>query len=186
MCMFFAIIIIKITIITNVIIIKNHYYNQWYFFLSCAQNVVLTSGKKMTKLPELGGGGGFFFLANSGNARKKTCILLWCLPLLLHWMECNIWEPNPTCCCSCMGAAPLRFQRPRSADPMGAGCLSNVIQIQIQSQTQIQCDPNPTCFPASPCFHRPCLVLLESVACASSVTNKEQHWEACLKSDWLW
>ena len=73
-CMFFVIIIIKITIITNVIIIKNHYYNQWYFFLSYAQNVVLTSGKKMTKLPELGGGGGC--LANSGNARKKTCILL--------------------------------------------------------------------------------------------------------------
>ena len=53
-------------------------YQHWYFIPSYAQNVVFDVQKKMTKLPELGGVGG---LANSGNARKKTCFSLWCLPL---------------------------------------------------------------------------------------------------------
>ena len=58
MCMFFVIIIIKITIITIIIFITTIIIINTTFFLSYAQNVVLTYGKKMTKLPELGGGGG--------------------------------------------------------------------------------------------------------------------------------
>ena len=57
MCVFFVIIIIKITIITIIIIITTIIIMNGTFCLSYAQNVDLTSGKKMTKLPALGGGG---------------------------------------------------------------------------------------------------------------------------------
>ena len=55
----------------------NHHYHHRYFFLSYVQNVVLTSGKKGPSCPNWGGG-----LGDSGNARKKTFLFFWCLPLL--------------------------------------------------------------------------------------------------------
>ena len=55
----------------------NHYYIQWYFFPVIL--VVFTSGKRWPScLNWREGGRG---LAYSGNARKKTCFLKWCLPL---------------------------------------------------------------------------------------------------------
>ena len=51
-----------------------HYYSKLMIYMCMFFVIIIIKlRKKMTKLPELEGGGG---LANSGNARKKTCIVL--------------------------------------------------------------------------------------------------------------
>ena len=74
----FVIIIIKITKILIKIIMATIIIIISIFFHHTRKTSFLSAGKKGPRCPNWGVGGG---LANSGNARIKTFIFCWCLPL---------------------------------------------------------------------------------------------------------